>query len=194
MAGTRDFYREVDRVFEAAKRNAPAIVFIDDADVIFEDEENRGFYRYLPTILDGLESASTERVCVMMTAMHPGSLPAAMLRSGRVELWLETALPDTEARSAILRDRLAQVPAPIGAADIGRLASASRGLTGADLRSVVDDAKLLFASDRVQGKAPAAAENYFLQAIETVRSNRRKYCTSRPPKLTEPGGFGFGVS
>ena len=179
VSGMRDFHYKVDKVFAAAKRNAPAIVFIDDADVIFEGEENRGLYRYLLTVLDGLESASTERVCVMMTAMHPGSLPRALLRSGRVELWLETALPDTAARADILRERLVGLPAPLGGADTAVIASASRGLTGADLKNVVDDAKLQFAHDRVSGKPAAPVDEYFLAAIETVRANRRKYVEGR---------------
>ncbi len=179
VAGTHDFHRKVDRVFDAAKRNAPAIVFIDDADVIFEGEENRGLYRYLLTVLDGLESGSSGRVCVMLTAMHPGSLPQALLRSGRVELWLETALPDAAARVAILKDRLAGLPAPIGEPDTALIASASQGLTGADLKNVVDDAKLQFAHDRMTGKDSVSADDYFLQAIDTVRANRRRYTRRR---------------
>jgi AAA+ superfamily predicted ATPase len=70
VAGACDFYRKVDSVFEAAKRNAPSILFIDDADVMFENQENRGFYRYLLTMVDGLESASCERVCVMVAAIR----------------------------------------------------------------------------------------------------------------------------
>jgi ATP-dependent 26S proteasome regulatory subunit len=117
-----------------------------------------------------------------------------MLRSGRVELWLETRLPDEDARAAILSDKLSELPPPIGAADISRIASSSSGLTGADLKSVVDDAKLLFAHDRAQGKEPRPAEEYFLMAIESVRNNRRKYGRSRPPRLGESVRFGFSVA
>jgi len=194
VAGSCDFQEQVEKVFEAAKKNAPSIVFIDDADVIFESSEQQGFYRYLLTMLDGLESASAGRVCVILTAMHAGSLPQAMLRSGRVELWLETRLPDEDARAAILSDKLSELPPPIGAADISRIASSSSGLTGADLKSVVDDAKLLFAHDRAQGKEPRPAEEYFLMAIESVRNNRRKYGRSRPPRLGESVRFGFSVA
>jgi SpoVK/Ycf46/Vps4 family AAA+-type ATPase len=193
VAGSNDFYCKVGQIFAAAKRNAPAIVFIDDADVIFENEENRGFYRYLLTMLDGLESASAGRVCVMLTAMHAGSLPAAILRSGRVELWLETQLPDEPARAAILRERIAPLPAPIGSADILELAAASQGLTGADLRNVVEDAKLLFAHDRVNSASPRLPQDYFLEAIETVRVHRRKYAKSKPLVLEEPITVGFTV-
>ena len=191
VAGSNNFYRKVGEVFEAAKRNAPAIVFIDDADVIFQDEDNRGFYRYLLTILDGLESASAERVCVMLTAMHPGSLPEAMVRSGRVELWLETALPDAAARAAILREKVTLLPPPLGCAGVEKLASASHGLTGADLKNVVEDAKLLFAHDRSRGNPAAPSDEYFFRAIESVRGNRRKYANSRPPKLAERAEVGF---
>jgi len=82
VAGSCDFYEKINEVFEAAKTDAPSVVFIDDADVSFEGESERGFYRYLLTMLDGLKSASAERVCVMITAMSASSLPAAMLRSG----------------------------------------------------------------------------------------------------------------
>ncbi|HEY1336764.1 MAG TPA: ATP-binding protein [Bryobacteraceae bacterium] len=191
IAGTGDFYRRVGSVFAAAKQNAPAVVFIDDADVIFEDEDNRGFYRYLLTMLDGLESASAERVCVIMTAMHPGSLPPAMLRSGRVELWLETQLPDAAARAAILRERIAGLPEPIGSADVTRLAAASHGLTGADLKNVVEDAKLLFAHERAGGGPVRPADDYYLEAIETVFDHQRKYVRSKPPKLSASVKFGF---
>jgi SpoVK/Ycf46/Vps4 family AAA+-type ATPase len=190
IAGSCEFYEKVDEVFEAAKKNAPAIVFIDDADVIFENEQERGFYRYLLTKLDGLESASSERVCVMMTAMNVGSLPAALLRSGRVELWLETKLPDTEARADILRERLSALPEGIWVEDVTLLAEASHGLTGADLKAVVEDAKLDFAHDQACGKPPSGAEEYFLKAIETVRANRRNYAR-KPRQVTEGAKLGF---
>ena len=92
------------------------------------------------------QSASAEHVCIMMTAMNAGSLPAAMVRSGRVELWLETRLPDADARAAILSGMLAGLPEPVGAADSRKLAGASHGLTGADLKNIVEDGKLLYAS------------------------------------------------
>ena len=141
IAGACNFHGKVSEIFEAAKKNAPAVIFIDDSDVIFEDN-SKGFYRYLLTMLDGLESAGAERVCVMITAMDVGSLPAALLRSGRIELWLETRLPDEAARALIFRDKLRGLPAPISNADAGMLAAASHNLTGADLNSIVEDGKL----------------------------------------------------
>ncbi len=82
ISGTRDFYQMIHRVFHEAKENAPSIIFIDDCDVIFEGGQEFGLYRYLLTMLDGLEGKSSTRVCVMLTAMDVGSLPPALVRSG----------------------------------------------------------------------------------------------------------------
>jgi len=175
IAGTQNFYGRIHQVFEAAKENAPSVIFIDDSDVIFEDTGEHGLYRYLLTMLDGLESNSAGGVCVMMTAMDVGSLPPAMVRSGRIELWLETRLPDAEARAGILRDRLQVLPPALASVDTAWLADQADGLTGADLKRVVEDGKVLFAYDKARGEAQRPAEEYFVRAIETVRDNKRLY-------------------
>jgi SpoVK/Ycf46/Vps4 family AAA+-type ATPase len=189
VAGSRDFYETVGKIFAKAKQNAPAIIFIDDADVIFESGD-KGFYRYLLTQMDGLESASAERVCVMLTAMEASALPPAVLRSGRVELWLETRLPDEEARAAIFRERLAGLPPSISSADVDTLAKASRGLSGADLKSVVEDAKLLFAHRLVSGEPAESVEAYFLRAIGAIRSKAVSYGKHRGTGFAG-SAFGF---
>jgi len=115
--------------------------FIDDADAIFEDGEERGLYRYLLTMIDGLESESAGRVCVMMTAMDVAHLPPALVRSGRVELWLEMKLPDAQARADILSSHLAHLPEEIRQVDVTQLIAATDGFTGADLKRMVEDGK-----------------------------------------------------
>jgi AAA+ superfamily predicted ATPase len=174
IAGTPQFFPQLHAVFDAAMRNAPAVVFIDDSDVIFEGKDP-GLYRYLLTMLDGLESESAGGVCLVLTAMDVGSLPPALVRSGRIELWLETRLPDRAARAAILHDRCAQLPTSMGAVDVGRLADATEELSGADLKRVVEDGKLLYAFDRARGSALRPVTEYLLEALETVRANKVRY-------------------
>lgn len=191
IAGTDHFYGRVHKIFQAAKKNAPSIIFIDDSDVIFETKEEHGLYRYLLTMLDGLESASNGRVCVMMTAMNVGSLPQAMVRSGRVELWLEMRLPDFDARRSILQGLMAGLPAPMDSADIAQIAASARGLTGADLKAVVEDGKLLFAHDISMGEPLRPVEDYFLEAIDTVRANQMNYARAKPPRIAGAAPVGF---
>lgn len=175
ISGSQNFYGRVHQVFEAAKQNAPAIVFIDDSDVIFQSGEELGLYRYLLTLMDGLESESAGRVCVMMTAMDEANLPPALVRSGRIELWLRTSLPDEDARTAILRERVLRMPSAIGEIDVTALAAATESLTGADIKRVMEDGKILLAYDKARNLPLRPATDYFLEAIATVRENKERY-------------------
>lgn len=175
IAGTDHFYGQVDQIFRQAKRNAPSVVFIDDGDVMFHGGES-GFYRYLLSFLDGVESEAASRVCVILTAMDVGRLPPALVRSGRIELWLEMPLPDEAAREAILRGLLADQPEEMGdAEDVGTLAGATEGFTGADLKRLVDDGKLLLARDLVRGRPARPAGEYLLSAAGTLTETRRRF-------------------
>jgi ATP-dependent 26S proteasome regulatory subunit len=178
ITGTNDFYNRVQQVFEAAKENAPSVIFIDDADAIFEDGEERGLYRYLLTMLDGLESESAGRVCVMMTAMNIGHLPPALVRSGRVELWLEMKTPDPTARADILRQAMGGLPASLQLNELEPLVAATEGFTGADLKRAVEDGKAFYAYDRARGEAPQPALNYYTSAVAGVRQNKERYATA----------------
>jgi len=175
ISGTGDFYQKIHYVFEAAKQNAPAIVFIDDTDVIFEEGGETGLYRYLLTLLDGLESETAGQVCVMMTAMDISSLPPALVRSGRIELWLEMRLPDEEARAAILNTRLKQLPLALSDVDLPQLVGATEGFTGAGLKRLIEEGKTLYAYDLVQEQALKSATEYFLAAVEIVVANKQRY-------------------
>jgi ATP-dependent 26S proteasome regulatory subunit len=178
ISGTAQFYGRIHQIFEAAKQNAPSIIFIDDSDAIFESGEELGLYRYLLTVLDGLESESTGRVCVMLTAMDVGNLPPALIRSGRIELWLEMRLPDDDARASILSSNLTKLPVALADADCARLVASTAGLTGADLRRLLEDGKALYAYDRAQKLELRPATEYFLAAVETVRANKERYAAA----------------
>ena len=127
ISGTGDFYGRVHHVFQEAKHNAPSIIFLDDSDAIFETGEELGLYRYLLTMLDGLESESAGQVCVMMTAMNVGHLPPALIRSGRIELWLEMRLPDNRARAAILGKIFDGLSSVLDEVDLGAPGRADHG-------------------------------------------------------------------
>ena len=175
ISGTNNFYHRILQVFHEAKHNAPSIVFLDDSDAIFESGEELGLYRYLLTMLDGLESESVGQVCVMLTAMDVGHLPPALIRSGRIELWLEMRLPDHGARSAILGQMFSSQARELAGIDLPPLVAATEGFTGADLKRLVDDGKNLLAHDIVRALPLQPVTEYFLRAVETVRDNKQRY-------------------
>lgn len=175
VSGTPDFYNRIHRVFSAAKENAPSVIFIDDSDVIFENSEESGLYRYLLTQLDGLEGKGQRSVCVILTAMDVGSLPPALIRSGRIELWLETRLPDEDARKSALSERIATLTEPFASVAVDELVAATHGFTGADLKGLIERGKMLLAHDRAQRREILAPTTYFLSAAETIRRNQERY-------------------
>jgi SpoVK/Ycf46/Vps4 family AAA+-type ATPase len=129
-------------------------------------------------MLAGLGSASAGRVCLMLTAMDVGHLPPALLRSGRVELWLEMRLPDAGARAAILGQHLADFPADWGPVDLAALAGGSEHCTGADLKRLAEDGKNLLAADLAQGLPPRPPTTYFRAALATLRANKERYAVA----------------
>lgn len=174
IAGTEDFYGRVNAIFESAKQNAPSVIFIDDSDVIWESQEEMGLYRYLLTQLDGLENEAPGMVCVMMTAMDVGKLPPALVRSGRMELWLELPLPNEPARQEILEHWIATLPEPLRDVEVARVLAQTEGFTGADLRRLTADAKNIYAWDRARRQPLLSPTDYLLRAVEGVRENQRK--------------------
>ena len=170
-----EFFPRVHRIFEIANRPPPLL------STTATSSSRRAASRALPfllTMLDGLESKTAGRICLIMTAMDVGNLPPALVRSGRIELWLETRLPPVEARAAILGDLCGRLPAAVGDVDISAIAAATDGLAGADLKRVVEDGKLLFAYDREKTGKTQPSTTYFLRAVETVRRNKEQYAAA----------------
>lgn len=174
VSGTQGFYQQIFRIFEGAKENAPSILFIDDSDVLFEDSDESGLYRYLLTMLDGLASEDSAEVTIILTAMNIGSLPPALVRSGRVELWLEMTVPPPDARKAILSDQIATCPAYLKTLALDPIVERTDGLTGADLKRVVGDALNLYGYDIAKQNALKSPPEYVSEAIEQLALNKQR--------------------
>jgi SpoVK/Ycf46/Vps4 family AAA+-type ATPase len=183
IPGTDDFYWRIKSVFRQAQHNAPAVVFIDDCDAMFQSGQELGLYRYLLTMLDGLESEGCRDVCVIFTAMELADLPPALLRSGRIELWLETRLPDATARQRIFERLLRGAPADLADLDLPTVVDATEGFTGADLDPVISDGKKLFVADKLRGCPLRPVTEYFLAAAQEVRRNKSRYAEAKAAAL-----------
>ncbi|MBX2873609.1 MAG: ATP-binding protein [Saprospiraceae bacterium] len=174
ISGTQQFYYEIRRIFAQAKANAPSILFIDDCDLLFENATETGLYRYLLTILDGLESKSNEQVTIMLTAMNIGSLPPALIRSGRVELWLETKLPDLSARTRIVQAQLDGLKLALEDEEAESFAAQAEGLTGSDLKRVMTDARNLHAYHLAKELPLERPIHYYEKALQQLLDHRRQ--------------------
>ncbi len=173
IQGSRNFYGVLFNTFEEAKANAPSILFIDDSDLLFENDD-QGLYRYLLTMLDGLESESNSQVTIFLTAMNVSSLPPALIRSGRVELWLEMKLPDATARHDILKALLDNTKLHLESTDFEQLVEQTKGFSGADLQRLKNDALNRYAFDIAHEQKTRPAAEYITEALEQLNENRTR--------------------
>jgi cell division protease FtsH len=147
-------------LFEQAKKEAPAIIFIDELDAVGRargsgvavgghDEREQTLNQIL-TEMDGFDGS--EGVVVMAATNRPEILDPALLRAGRFDRRVTVNPPDTTGRQQILAVHTRGVPIAEDV-DLAVLASATPGMVGADLRNLVNEAALLAARrnhDRVQ--------------------------------------------
>lgn len=192
------FFEKLKALIREAKESAPSVLFIDDADVLFDIVHISGLARYLLTLLDGLESESASHVCVMMTAMDVRKVPEALLRSGRVELWLETKAPQGADRGRVLQRWLGTDLPEYESIDYASLSDATGGFTPADLRRITGDAKCLFAADHVKGRPLATANDYLHRAVENLVALRGRMADALGDESLRVGNgkkqkYGLGV-
>src|SRR5260370_34504563 len=126
-------------------------------------------------MLDGVESEGTARVCVMMTAMNLSHLPPALVRSGRVELWLEMKIPDAAACARLFARHTANLPTELQGLDRPKIVEVTDAFTGADIKRLVEDAKGFYAFDQVRKTGTRPATDYFIEAANGVRENKQRY-------------------
>jgi cell division protease FtsH len=138
-------------LFEQAKANAPAIVFVDEIDAVGRhrgaglggghDEREQTLNQMLVE-LDGFDTKGG--VIVIAATNRPDILDPALLRPGRFDRQIVVAQPDLTGRKGILRVHARGKPIAKDA-DLDIIARQTPGFTGADLANVINEAALLTA-------------------------------------------------
>lgn len=138
-------------LFRQARENAPAIIFIDELDsvgrargqvAIGGASEQEQTLNQILTEMDGF--SSREGVIVLAATNQPDILDKALLRPGRFDRRIVLHLPDKKGREAILKVHTRNVPLADDV-DLAEISQATPGLSGADLRNLVNEAALLAA-------------------------------------------------
>ncbi len=137
----------IRRLFNEARKNSPAIIFIDELDAVGAQRTGHGFNReqdqtlnQLLVELDGFEGA--EQVVVMGASNRIQDLDPALLRPGRFDRSLLVPPPDLAGREAILRVHTRGKPLNIDDIDLGTVARQTSGLTGAELANICNEAAI----------------------------------------------------
>jgi len=135
-------------MFATAKENAPSILFIDEIDAVGRhrgaglggghDEREQTLNQILSE-MDGF--TQNESVIVMAATNRPDVLDPALLRPGRFDRHIVVDRPNLKGRKSIFRVHVREVPLADDV-DLDKLAAGSVGLTGADIRKLVNEAAL----------------------------------------------------
>ncbi len=138
-------------LFEQAKTNAPAIIFVDEIDAVGRhrgaglggghDEREQTLNQMLVE-MDGFDVSSG--VILIAATNRPDILDPALLRPGRFDRQIAVDRPDLEGRYAILQVHARGKPLAEGV-DLRAVARRTPGFTGADLANVLNEAALLTA-------------------------------------------------
>ncbi len=135
-------------MFKTAKDAAPAILFIDEIDAVGRhrgaglggghDEREQTLNQILSE-MDGF--SQTESVIVLAATNRPDVLDPALLRPGRFDRHITVDRPNLKGRIAIFKVHSKGVPLAADV-DLERIAQGTVGLTGADIRNLVNEAAL----------------------------------------------------
>jgi cell division protease FtsH len=135
-------------LFATAKQNSPGIIFIDEIDAVGRQrgaglggghDEREQTLNQILSEMDGF--SPTESVIVVASTNRPDVLDPALLRPGRFDRHITVGRPTLKGREEILKVHVREVPLDADV-DLHRIAQATVGLTGADLRNIVNEAAL----------------------------------------------------
>ena len=138
-------------LFDQAKKNAPAIVFIDEIDAVGRQrgaglggghDEREQTLNQLLVEMDGF--GNNEGVVVMAATNRQDILDPALLRPGRFDRQVYVGHPDIKGREAILKVHARNKPLGDDVS-LAELAKGTGGFTGADLENLMNEAALLAA-------------------------------------------------
>src|SRR3954467_4967535 len=137
----------IRKLFQEARKHAPAIVFIDELDAVGAARSGSGFNReqdqtlnQLLVELDGFETGA--QVIVMGASNRIQDLDPALLRPGRFDRQLLVSPPDLAGREAILRVHTGRTPLNLDDVDLAVVARQTSGLTGAELANICNEAAI----------------------------------------------------
>ena len=157
-------------LFKQAREHAPAIIFIDEIDSIGRARgqvaiggasEQEQTLNQILTEMDGF--SGREGIIVLAATNQPDLLDRALLRPGRFDRRVVVNLPDKTGREAILKVHTRNVPLAKDV-DLAQIASTTPGLSGADLKNLVNEAALLAAR---RGRNDVSHKD-FIDALEKI--------------------------
>ncbi|MGE0133453.1 MAG: AAA family ATPase [Blastocatellales bacterium] len=171
--------RNLREIFQAARRNAPCVLFFDEIDALGQKrslQRHSGARNVVNQLLSEMDSvnADNEGIFVLAATNHPWDVDTALRRPGRLDRTLLVLPPDTAARHAILQ--LQSRERPIDKIDFKWLAEKSAEFSGADLVHLFESAAELAMEDSLtSGRVRPIGMNDFKKALKEIKPSTRAW-------------------
>ena len=178
----------IRRLFQTARKNQPAIIFIDELDAVGRhrgsggpgggSQEHDQTLNQLLVEMDGFDES--DRLVVIGASNQLGALDTALLRPGRFDRHIGVSAPDLQGREQILEVHTRGKPLADGVR-LGEVARQTSGLTGADLANICNEAAI--SAGRADGDTIVQAD--FDYALERVVAGlqQRKLITDKEKRV-----------
>jgi SpoVK/Ycf46/Vps4 family AAA+-type ATPase len=174
--------RNLHEIFQAARRNAPCVLFLDEVDALghkrsqLQSSAMRTLGNQLLAELDGMEGGN-DGVFVLAATNAPWDVDPALRRPGRLDRTVLVVPPDAEARAAILEVHLRG--RPIAGVDLGKLAAATEKFSGADLAHLCETAAEFAMQDSIaSGRVRMIEQRDLEAALREVRPSTGPWMTT----------------
>ncbi|GMH42487.1 hypothetical protein BSKO_10406 [Bryopsis sp. KO-2023] len=173
----------VRELFAQARKEAPAIVFIDEIDAVAKgrdtrlrgvgNDEREQTLNQLLTELDGFDSNKENMVICLAATNRPDVLDNALLRPGRFDRRVAVEQPDRIGREQILKVHLHNRNLPLSDdVSVESVAAATTGFTGADLANLVNEAALLAGREDHSQVTQTEFDSAIMRAVVGIEKKR----------------------
>ncbi|MEM0382875.1 MAG: tetratricopeptide repeat protein [Candidatus Anstonellales archaeon] len=182
--------KNIHKVFEAARKNAPAILFFDEVDAIGARRDSgggeagqalRSAINQFLTEMDGIE-ANNENVLVIAATNAPWDVDPALRRSGRFSRTIYVPPPDFQTRVKMLKIHAKGRPISKNIAWM-RLGLLTIGYSAADIKALSDKAAQYAWLDAIGGKKREIRTSDYIRASDEVKSSLGPWYAQARKKL-----------
>ncbi len=186
-------------LFAQAKKNSPAILFIDEIDAVGRHrgagmggghDEREQTLNQLLVEMDGF--GANEGVIIIAATNRPDILDPALLRPGRFDRQITVGYPDVKGREAILKVHSRNKPlAPDVRLEV--IAQSTAGFTGADLENLLNEAALLAARRKKKAITMSEIEEATIKVVVGTEKKSRKI-SDKEKRLTAYHESGHAIA
>lgn len=169
--------KRVRELFEKARGCKKALIFIDEIDAIGgkrSGETNSEYRNTLNELLKQMDGFDRSNITVIAATNRVEDLDEALLRPGRFDRIVEIALPNMNNRLAIFKHYCKRIAFAASEDIFKELATKSTGLSGADIKNVINEAAVFAARENSDG----VTDNHLRQALEKMIKQKRHTRTS----------------